>query len=161
MTQPSYSSRKETPMSKNSKLSVNSFLAVLLLLAVVLGCGRMRKTQPTPSNEGNAPLRERTAPGEIAAEDLFAEYQKDKNAADTRYKGKVITVKGTVDTMKTETGNPYITMKTSSLILRVQCIFPKGDASTVSGLTKGQTVRVRGKVFGRIGNVVLQDCELL
>jgi hypothetical protein len=148
-------------MSKNLKLSVNSFLAVLLLLAIVLGCGRMRKTPPPSSNQGNAPLPERPAPGEIAAEDLFAEYQQDREAADTKYKGKVIAVRGTVDTIKAETGNPYISMKTASLILRVQCIFPKGDASTVSGLTKGQTVRVRGKVFGRIGNVVLQDCELL
>lgn len=148
-------------MSKNLKLSVNSFLAVLLLLAVVLGCGRMRKTTPTPANEGNAPIRERPAAGEIAAEDLFAEYQQDRDAADTKYKGKVITVRGTVDATKAETGNPYITMKTTSLILRVQCIFPKSDAAAVTGLTKGQTVRVRGKVFGRIGNVVLQDCELL
>ena len=144
------------------KLNLNSLLAVSLLIFVVLGCNRSRKSSTTNSNTGPAASssNEKVA-GDIAAEDLFAEYQQDKEAADSKYRGKVIVVRGTVDTTKTEGTSPYITMKTSSLILRVQCIFPKSDTSAVSGLTKGQTVRVRGKVFGRIGNVVLQDCELL
>ena len=143
------------------KLNLNSFVALLVLVFVVLGCGRMRKSSSSPSNQGSSPASRPAAPGEIAAEDLFNEYQQDKDAAESKYKGKTIVVRGTVDTMKSETGNPYITMKTSSLILRVQCIFPKSEASAVSALTKGQSVRVRGRVFGRIGNVVLQDCELL
>lgn len=142
---------------------LKSLLALALLLIVVLGCGRLRKTSTTNSNSNqNSPTS--SAPvsaDEIAAEDLFAEYQKDKDAADSKYKGKTIVVRGTVDTSKVDSTNPYITMKTSSTILRVQCIFPKSDSSAVSGLSKGQSVRVRGKVFGRIGNVVLQDCELL
>lgn len=148
-------------MNMNCKLPLKSLAALLVLIIVVLGCGRTRKTSIRPLNQNSSSTSEPVAPGEIAAEDLFAEYQQDKDAADKKYNGKTIVVRGTVDTTKVESTNPYITMKTGSLILRVQCIFTKADSSTVSGLTKGQTVRVRGKVFGRIGNVVLQDCELL
>jgi|SRR6185436_1193187 len=143
------------------KLNLNSLLAVLLLVFVVLGCNRSRKSTTTNSNSGPSSSSSEAAAGDIEAEDLFSEYQANKDAADTRYRGKTIVVRGTVDTTKAEGTSPYITMKTSSLILRVQCIFPKSDTAAVSGLSKGQTVRVRGKVFGRIGNVVLQDCELL
>ena len=145
----------------NRKLNLNSLLALFLLVVVVLGCGRSRKSATANSNQNSSSSSAPMAADEIGAEELFDEFQKDKNAAETKYKGKTITVRGTVDTTKTDSTNPYITMKTSSLILRVQCIFPKSDTATVSGLTKGQTVRVRGKVFGRIGNVVLEDCELL
>jgi hypothetical protein len=140
---------------------LKSLLALALLVIVVLGCGRSRKTSTANSNQNSPASSAPMSADEISAEDLFAEYQKDKDAADNKYKGKVIVVRGTVDTSKVDSTNPYITLKTSSLILRVQCIFSKSDSSTVSGLTKGQTVRVRGKVFGRIGNVVLQDCNLL
>jgi predicted phosphodiesterase len=149
-------------MSRNQKLNLNSFGAFLLMLIVILGCTRSRKTNSSmPSNQRSSSASEPAAPGEITAEDLFEEYQKNKNAADEKYKGKIITVRGTVDTTKVGSGNPYITMKTSSLMLRVQCIFTRADNDAVSGLEKGQTVRVRGRVFGRIGNVLLQDCELL
>lgn len=143
------------------KPTLKSLLALVLLVIVVLGCGRTRKTSIANSNQNPSSSSAPLSVDEIAAEDLFDEFQKDKNAAESKYKGKTIVVRGTVDTSKTDSTNPYITMKTSSMILRVQCIFPKSDTSTVSGLTKDQTVRVRGKVFGRIGNVVLQDCELL
>lgn len=143
------------------KLNLNSLLAVLLLVFVVLGCNRSRKTTNSNSNQNSSSSSAPLSGDEIAAEDLFDEFQKDKDAAESKYKGKVIVVRGTVDTTKTEGTSPYITMKTSSLILRVQCIFPKSETSAVSGLSKGQTIRVRGKVFGRIGNVVLQDCEVL
>ena len=143
------------------KLNLNFLLALLLLVVVVLGCGRMRKSASNPVNQGSSRASEPAAPGEITAEDLFAEYQQDKDAADNKYKGKVIVVRGTIDTTKVDGTNPYITMKTASMILRVQCIFSKTDAAVVSGLTKDSTVKVRGRVFGRIGNVVLQDCEVL
>jgi hypothetical protein len=148
-------------MKMNWNVTLKSLSAVLLVVIVALGCNRTRKTSIRPLNQNSSSASEPAAPGEISAEDLFAEYQQDKDAADRKYKGKVIVVSGTVDTIKAETGNPYITMKTSSLILRVQCIFKSADSSAVGGLTKGQTVHVRGKVFGRIGNVVLQDCEML
>lgn len=148
-------------MKRDRKLSLNFFIALLLLLIVILGCNRGRRTSSTNSNRQSSAASENATPDEIAAEDLFNEYQKNKKAADEKYKGKTVVVRGAVDKTKVGTDNPYITLKTSSLILRVQCIFSSRDNNAVSGLETGQTVRVKGRVFGRIGNVVLQDCELL
>ena len=72
-----------------------------------------------------------------------------------------MTVTGTVDQVKIgPSGKPYVTLKTSSLVLRVQCLFQKDDESAVSQLSEGQRVIFRGKVYGRIGNVLLDDCQI-
>ena len=98
----------------NVKPPLKSLLALALLVIVVLGCGRSRKTSTTNSNQNSPASSAPMSADEIAAEDLFAEYQKDKDAADNKYKGKTIVVRGTVDTSKVDSTNPYITMKTSS-----------------------------------------------
>src|SRR6185295_15646508 len=99
-------------MNMNWKLNLKTVSAFLLLVIVVLGCNRTRKTSVRPLNMNSSSASQSAAPGEISAEDLFAEYQQNKDAADAKYKGKVIVVSGTVDTSKAEK-NSHITMKTS------------------------------------------------
>lgn len=146
-------------MNKLQRLNWNSLLALLLLLIVVIACTRStRNSQPASSSNSS----ETSAPGEISARALFEEYQNDKEAADAKYKDKVLVVTGTIESVaEGASGNPYVTMSTSSLILRVQFLFTPADRSTLSSLKKGQQAKIRGRVYGRIGNVVLKDCEVL
>lgn len=145
---------------KIGKINLNSVLALGLMLAVIVACTRSRKTGSSNSTESSK--TESSAPGEMTADALFDEYQKDKEAADRKYKGKVLTITGTVDTVKVGlSGNPYVTMKTSNLILRVQFLFKRKDESALSRLRKGDQATIRGRVSGRIGNVLLEECEVL
>jgi len=146
-------------MRKN-RLNVNSALALVLMVLVVLACNRTRKSEPVNSGRSNS--TESAASYEMTAEALFDEYQKDKVAADKKYKDQELIVTGTVDMVKIgPSGNPYVTMNTSSLILRVQFLFDKKHENAVLQLRKGQKVTIKGRGYGRIGNVMLRDCELL
>lgn len=148
-------------MSINRKLNLDSVLALVLILLVVAACTRTRRSEPSV-NSGRSNADESAAPNEITAEALFDEYQKDKAAADKKYKDQELIVTGTVDMVKIgPSGNPYVTMNTSSLILRVQFLFDKKHESALSRLRKGQKVTIKGRGYGRIGNVMLRDCELL
>jgi hypothetical protein len=148
-------------MRINRKLNLDSILALVLMLLVVAACTRTRKSEPS-ANSGRSDSNESAASNEMTAEALFDEYQKDKAAADRKYKDQELVVTGTVDIVKIGvTGNPYVTMNTSSLILRVQFLFDKKHVSALSQLRKGQKATIKGRVYGRIGNVMLKDCELL
>jgi putative nucleic acid binding protein len=138
----------------------NFVIALGLMFVVVAACNRSRKSS-LPSGPRETKAAEAAPSGELTAEALFQEYQKDKEAADRKYKGQLVTVTGTVDKVKIgPSGDPYVTMKTSSLVLRVQCLFKKTDESTVARLQEGQPATLRGKVYGRIGNVVLDSCQI-
>ena len=147
-------------MNSRGTLNWKSVLAIGLMLVVVAACTRTKKSSSSSSpSETNT---DSAAPGQLTAEALFEEFQKDKDAAERKYKGQVVTVTGTVDKVKIgPSGNPYVLMKTSSLILRVQFLFKKADESAVSALKEGQKATIRGRVHGRIGNVVIEDCEVL
>lgn len=147
-----------------NKVNWNSLVALGLMFVVVAACSNLRKRSsdsPT-SNARETRASESAAPGQISAEDLFQEFQKDKDAAERKYKGQMVTVTGTIDKVKIgPSGNPYVLMKTSSLVLRVQFLFDKSNEAALSQLKEGERVTIRGRVFGRIGNVVIDDCEIL
>lgn len=148
-------------MNINRKLNLDSVLALALLLVVTFGCTRTRRSEPS-ANSGGSNSNESAASNELTAEALFDEYEKDRDAADKKYKDKLLVVTGTVDLAKTgASGNPYVTMNTSNLVLRVQFLFDKSDVDAVSQLRKGQKATIKGRVFGKLVNVVLKDCELL
>jgi hypothetical protein len=41
-----------------------------------------------------------------------------------------------------------------------QCMFPKVANSPVANVSKGQRVVIRGRVAGKMGQVLLRDCQL-
>jgi hypothetical protein len=142
------------------KVNLDSVVALVLMLVVVVACTRSNRT--VSSNTAESGNTQSSSAEEMTADALFDEYQKDKEAADQKYKGKVLTITGTVDNVKVgASGNPYVTMKTSNLILRVQFLFKKKDESAVSRLRQGDHATIRGRLSGRIGNVLLEDCEVL
>ena len=137
------------------RANLDSVVTLVLMLVVVVACTRSNRTASSDSTQSSSAE-------EITADALFDEYQKDKEAADQKYKGKVLTITGTVDSVKVGTsGNPYVTMKTSNLILRVQFLFKKKDEGALARLRQGDHATIRGRLSGRIGNVLLEDCEVL
>lgn len=96
----------------------------------------------------------------MSAEDLYAEYDADREAANNKYKGKTLTVNGRIDTISSgPSGNSYVLLKSANSLLGVQCIF-NGSPSSLGQLRKGERATFRGEVFAKIGNVVLRNCEV-
>ena len=97
----------------------------------------------------------------LSANALFREYDNNEVAADTKYKGKIVLISGTVqDISKDILGKPFIVIGGSGFLDGVQCSFTKNEEPALARLSKGQRVRVMGEVSGKLGNVQVEDCSL-
>ena len=88
------------------------------------------------------------------------EYVDNKIGADMKYKGKTLIVNGTINNISKALGTPYITLKTDELIYSVQCSFSRGDEASLADLRKGQSIRIKGRCDGALGNVGLKNCSI-
>ncbi len=145
-------------MSRQTKTNLLSLVALSLL--VFIAAGTSKKNNNNSNNSNNRPTTDSSSSGTISAEDLYAEFDADREAASSKYKGKTITVTGRVDTINSAaSGNSYVLLKSANSMLGVQCIF-SGSPSSLSQLQKGERATFRGEVFAKIGNVVLRNCEV-
>ncbi len=96
----------------------------------------------------------------LTAEQIYADFEANQIAADTKYKDKVVTVTGAISGIgKDVASNAYVTIGGMGLD-GVQCLFPKGQESAISQLSKGQSITAKGKVSGKMGNVIVRNCTL-
>jgi len=143
-------------MSRQTKMNLLSVAALSLL--VFVAAGTTKKKTNSNSSSDSRPATSSSSSDSISAEDLYAEFDSDREAASSKYKGKTITVNGRVDKISTgSSGNSYVILKSSSSIFGVQCIFD--GSSSLSGQREGDRVTLRGEFFAKIGNVVLRRCE--
>jgi hypothetical protein len=98
---------------------------------------------------------------------LLDDYKKDAAAADRKYKGKTITVTGTVEVAdKDKTGKPMIGFMrpgaTAPKDGMVVCSFEKSQEANLSKVKKGDLVMLKGRVFGNVVfSVMLENCAKL
>lgn len=103
----------------------------------------------------------------ISAEDLWNAYQENAVNADTLYKGKMLSVTGTISdiTQDALTKNPCLALSTgdSFNLYPIQCFFDGSEdtVATISELRDGQEVTIVGKCQGvSIVHVQLANCTL-
>jgi hypothetical protein len=99
-----------------------------------------------------------------ALQALLGEYKDNEVRADMRYKGKVVTVAGTVTDVKRDLlGKMFVTIGTGQMfeIPEVQCFFEDEHARQAARLSKGDRATVRGTVQGLMMNVLVEDCEFV
>jgi len=97
----------------------------------------------------------------LSASQLFSEYKNNEVAADAKYKGKVVIVSGTIQNIgKDIMDDAYIVIGGGGFLDGVQCTFTKGQQSSVARLSKGQQVRVKGEVRGKMGNILVSKASL-
>ena len=100
-----------------------------------------------------------SSPISVSADQLYREYSDNEIAADTTYKNKSVVVSGTVKSLgKDILGSPYVVLD-AGFLLGVQCVFSRSDTS-LARVSKGDSISVRGRVSGKMGNVVVRDCAL-
>lgn len=98
----------------------------------------------------------------ISAAQLISEYKANEIAADQKYKGKLIQVTGQVDHVgKDILDSMYVTVngKDKYEFVSVQCMFDDERATRLSYLREGDPVTVQGTCDGKLGNVLLKNCE--
>lgn len=132
--------------------------------------GLLKNAPPLPAAALNVNELEKSSSdnaSSVTVLQLLDDYKKDSAAADKKYKGKTITVTGTVEVSdKDKKGNwmigfmrPGSTAPKDGMVI---CSFEKSQESTVSKVKKGDTVSLRGTVFVNIlFSVMLEKCSKL
>jgi hypothetical protein len=114
----------------------------------------------TPSPPPPESVANSTPTDTLSADDLYSQYNANEVAADAKYKGKVVDVYGVIrDIGKDILGSPYVVLGGQGFLDGVQCTFPRADDSPVAHVTKGQFVSIRGRVSGKMGNVLVNECQ--
>lgn len=97
----------------------------------------------------------------IAATALYADYNSNEVAADQKFKGKTLLVKGTIEDIGKDLLNTmYVTLAGNGMLANVQCFFGPAHETQIAGLRKGMTVSIVGRCDGKMMNVLMRGCTL-
>lgn len=102
-----------------------------------------------------------SAPSNISAKDLFKEYDENAVAADLKFKGKTLTVTGTVEDIDTDIMDDiYVSLEGDGYFGTVQCYISDSAINEVASLKKGSTVKIRGTCDGHFMGPILKNCTI-
>ncbi len=140
-------------MNKNLKNHIASFFGLLVFCFFAFGS--------VDTDEDTQKVQSQAASYTLSAEQLFAEYDSNEVAADSKYKDKVVVVSGVIqDIGKDIMDDAYIIIGGMGFLDGVQCTFTEGQEASIAGLSKGQRVTVKGMVLGKMGNVLVNKASL-
>ena len=99
----------------------------------------------------------------VHAIDLINEYDANEFAADAKYKGKIVAVRGKISNMHKTLGMHFLNLETVSFIMSVSCEMKKSQLPVLQTLSKDQDVLVIGEVTGSMAglSVDMKDCAVM
>jgi hypothetical protein len=128
----------------------NSLTFFSILFFSIIALASLENDAPPINSETKPVLK-------VTSKTLYKEYNNNEIAADDKYKGKIIQVRGTIrDIGKDIMDDAYISLIGDDFFGDVQCFFP--DKSYLLNLKKGQRVSVIGYCDGLFMNIILQNC---
>ena len=128
----------------------NSLTFFSILFFSIIALASLENDAPPINSETKPVLK-------VTSKTLYKEYNNNEIAADEKYKGKIIQVRGTIrDIGKDIMDEAYISLIGDDFFGDVQCFFP--DKSYLLNLKKGQRVNVIGYCDGLFMNIILQNC---
>lgn len=96
---------------------------------------------------------------ELSAAELFADYEGDENAANTKYLDKVVQVSGIVQDVKTnDEGITSVTIESGDLMFGVICQLDQFSEHERTTFEIGEQVVFKGLCTGKLMDVVLVRC---
>lgn len=135
-------------------------IVVIIVLAVAGSSSETNLPTQTPVQNNPEPKVEAI---KLEAETLRQAYKANEVNGDNLYKGKLVEISGTVDSIgKDVLDEAYITFQTSEQVAfdKVQCMFNKTEEGILAQLKKGQAIKVQGTVSGvTIGSVIVRNCK--
>jgi hypothetical protein len=100
----------------------------------------------------------------VPVRQLIKDYDNNEISADQKYKGRLVEISGIVGDIKRDLlGNIYVTVGTGKLIEipQAQCFFDEASESIAAGLSKGDSVVIRGRVEGLMMNVLIKESVVM
>ncbi len=128
----------------------NFFTIISIIFFSIIALSSLENDAPPINSETKPVLK-------VSSKTLYKNYSNNEIAADEKYKGKIIQVRGTIrDIGKDIMDEAYISLIGDDFFGDVQCFFP--DQSYLLNLKKGQRVNVLGYCDGLFMNIILQNC---
>jgi hypothetical protein len=145
------------PSMRNRPLCRLVFAPALLASVLLAGGCSQGPTAPEKTPTSGKAAEEQT-PGKVdftlTSEQLARDYETDRAAADEKYKGKWVEVDGPMESVLVlASGDVNIRLAgfqadpNKLLGHSVRGVPPAADAETLKGLTRGQKVKLKGKVY--------------
>jgi len=132
-----------------------------ILSLVVLAVFAILAAGSGNSSGGTKDVQSQSSAYSVTADGIYAEYQANEVAGDAKYKGKIITVSGTImDIGKDITGDPYVVLGGTGYLDGVQGTFATSESASIGALSKGQQATIKGKCDGLMGMVEMSQCSL-
>lgn len=98
----------------------------------------------------------------VSSKELFSVYDKNEINGDNKYKGKILVVRGVVESVGRDfANNIYISLEGDGFIRHVQCFFNEEHVDEVGDVESGSVIEVRGMCSGMVLNVMIEDCEIV
>lgn len=136
-----------------------------LILSTIGSLGDAKERAQTAAQNSPAPVAAVEAPAiKVTAIQMSSDYKNNEVAADAKYKGKLVEISGTVNTIgKDILDTPYISLKTEeyAILDQPQCMFARSDEAQLATVNKGQRITLRGTVTGKLGNIIVSDCSIV
>jgi hypothetical protein len=140
-------------------------IAVAVLAAVIfIPWALAQRSERAAAAAATAAAQRAANAKQVEIRTLISEYADNEVRADAAFKGKLIQTTGVVDDVKRDVLNTvYVIVGTGKRYeaRAVQCFLDEDNAKTVSSLTKGSRVIIRGRVKGLLMNVLVEDCEIV
>lgn len=139
-----------------------STLLWLIILGSIIGSSGWGDTKSTTTTNWSGNTT--TQPAEetvikISSTQLYKEYAANEIKADELYKGKFLEVNGSVTSIaKGLMNDMYITLEWDQFIGSVQCMLKSSEKDKAIQLAEGKNVTVKGTNWGKLGNVVINNC---
>ena len=117
-------------------------------------------SQQTAAN-GEVTANADSSVASISAARLYAAYEANEVAADSKYKGKELKVSGVVDKIgKSVWGTTFVALKSGDRfgVFNVNCYFDDKHKARAAEVRKGQYISVRGTCNGKTVGIEVNDC---
>lgn len=113
------------------------------------------------ANTGNGPPAAPPQAIQVSPSQLVQAYDGNEIAADQSYKGKMLRVTGTVESIRKDLmDNIFVTLESGHVMRKVQVFFDDSYAGKIAQLSKGTRITVRGECGGLMMNVLINDAVL-
>jgi len=167
---------KKMGMGKKVGLGCGGAVVLFIIIGALAGRGETSKgatastpaaaatqTQSAPSAKDVAELGQPAGTvATIKATDLHQLYKQNEIDADNHVKGKIVNIKGVVDSISKDAfGNLYLSIRAGGL-LGLHAEFDDNHKAELAMLKAGQQVIVQGRVDGfMMDSVQVKDCQIV
>lgn len=140
---------------KTEQVGKHALSFVVIAVLITLAIGSVDTEESTQNVQSQVPAYT------VSANALYNEYEDNEVAASDKYDGKVIIVTGTIqDIGKDIVDQAYVILGGTGALNGVQCMFIESQNTSIANLSKGQHVRVKGEVSGKMGNIIMRNCAI-